>query len=285
MTDTTVTTTAPPIIPVTTPNTPAPPAWHEGIEPETIGFWQNKGYDLTSPKALAAALTKQYREAEKFIGAPPDQIHKMPKADAKPEEFAAFWQRLGAPAKPEDYDFSSVKFAGNDLEPSFVSAMREGLASAFVPKDKAAAIVASVVKYLESADTTESTVNAAKLAEEKASLRQNWADKFDFNHLQAIEGARKLGITPEAVKAMENQIGYAAVMEAMRKIGANTREDTFVERGAGSAAGDVVTREGAMSRKQELMADKEWGKRYLSGGVTEKREMDRINQMIDGEVL
>jgi hypothetical protein len=209
----------------------------------------------------------------------------MPKADAKPEEFAAFWQRLGAPAKPEDYDFSSVKFAGNDLEPSFVSAMREGLASAFVPKDKAAAIVASVVKYLESADTTESTVNAAKLAEEKASLRQNWADKFDFNHLQAIEGARKLGITPEAVKAMENQIGYAAVMEAMRKIGANTREDTFVERGAGSAAGDVVTREGAMSRKQELMADKESGKRYLSGGVTEKREMDRINQMIDGEVL
>jgi hypothetical protein len=30
-------------------------------------------------------------------------------------------------------------------------------------------------------------------------------------------------------------------MEAMRKIGANTREDTFVERGAGGPAGDVTT--------------------------------------------
>src|SRR6266705_1616244 len=247
--------------------------WHTGADAETLGFWQNKGYDVSDPLKLATGLTKQYREAEKFIGVPPDQVVKLPKADAKPEEFAAMWQRLGAPKEAKEYDFSGVKFAGNDLEPAFADAMRQGLHASSVPKDKASAIVASVVKYLESADTTESTVNAQKLAEEKTKLQTNWGDKFNFNHLQAIEGARRLGITPEATKALENQIGYADLMETMRKIGANTREDTFVERGTGSAAGDVTTREGAMARKAELMADPAWGDRYIKGGQTEKREM------------
>ena len=276
MSDTTVTTTPP------AGTTPPPAAWHEGkIDAETLGFWQNKGYDVTDPVKVASELTKQYRAAEKFIGVPPDQVLRMPKADAKPEEFAAFYQRLGAPADPKEYDFSGVKFAGNDLEPAFADAMRAGLAAAFVPKDKAAAIVKSVVNYLESADTSESTVNAQKLADEKTNLAKNWGAKYDFNHLQAMEGARRAGITPEAVKALEGQLGYAAVMEHFRKIGANTSEDTFVERGAGGQ-GDVVTREGAISRKSELMADSAWAKRYLEGGAAEAREMTRLNTMIDG---
>ena len=71
-------------------------------------------------------------------------------------------------------------------------------------------------------------------------------------------------------------------MEAMRKIGANTREDTFVERGAGGPAGDVTTREGAMARKSELMADSAWVAKFLAGGQSEGREMTRINTMIGG---
>ena len=31
------------------------------------------------------------------------------------------------------------------------------------------------------------------------------------------------------------------------------------------------------------MADPAWGDRYIKGGQTEKREMDRLNTMIDGE--
>jgi hypothetical protein len=71
-------------------------------------------------------------------------------------------------------------------------------------------------------------------------------------------------------------------MEAMRKIGANTREDTFVERGVGGT-GEVTTREGAISRKAELMADPAWGTKYLKGDPSAVREMTRLNTMIDGE--
>ena len=260
----------------------AAPPWHAGVEAETLGFWQNKGLDVADPKTVATGLTKFYRDAEKFIGVPPDQLIRMPKADAKPEDLKAFYQRLGAPADPKEYDFNGIKFGGNDLEASFADSMRAALAAAYVPKDKAGTIVGAVVKYLEDADAAESAVSTAKIAEEKAALAKNWGTAFEYNKLKAMEGAQRLGITPEAVALMEKSVGYAAVMEAMRKVGVGTSEDTFVDRGAGGQ-GKPVTREGAIARKSELMADKAWSDRYLKGGVQERQEMDALNIMIDGQ--
>src|SRR5882757_3914264 len=100
--------------PTPTPNptptpTPTPTAWHTGVAPEVLGFWQNKGLPLDNPKDFGVKFTELYQGAEKFIGVPPDQIVKLPKSDAKPEEISAFRQRLGVPVEAKDYDFSSVK--------------------------------------------------------------------------------------------------------------------------------------------------------------------------------
>jgi hypothetical protein len=264
--------------------------WHDGIEAETVGFWQNKGYDVADPKKLAAELTKQYRAAEKHIGAPPDQIVRLPKADAPPEEIAAFRQRLGMPAEPKDYDFSTVKTAkGEAIPQALADTLRASFHSKGIAKDAAPALAADIVKHLDGVTTTQNTLDAAKIAEQRILLDKNWGGKdsatYQYNHLQAIEGARRLGITPEAVKLMENHLGYASVMDSMRKIGAARSEDIFVEAGQSGSAGKVTTREGALSRKQELMADKNgWAKRYLDGDAEAKREMAQLNSMILGDV-
>lgn len=250
--------------------------WHDGVADDVKGFWQNKGLPLDNPKEFSTKLTELYRSAEKFIGVPPDQVVKIPKADAPPEDIRAYHERLGAPKEAKDYDLSAVKDA------TIAEQLRTSMYERGVSKDAASTIAATIAKALESNATTASTVNAQALADQKAALRANWGDKFEFNHLQAIEGARRLGIAPEAVKALEGVIGYDKVMDAMRKIGVGTKEDTFVERGAGGPTGDVTTREGAVSRKQELMADVAWADRYLKGGATEAREMTRLNTLIDG---
>jgi hypothetical protein len=239
--------------------------WHNGVDAEVLGFWQNKGLPLDDPKTFGIKLTEQYRAAEKFIGVPPDQVVKLPKADAAPEDLRAFYERLGAPKEAKDYDFTPVK------DQAVADALRAAAHTAGVPKTAAEAVAKAVATVLESKATQQTTLDTAKLAEQKERLKTNWGDKFAYNHLQAIEGARRLGIDPEGVKAMEGIIGYDGVMEAMRKIGASTREDTFVERGAGGPAGDVTTLEGARARKAELMADQAWGKRYLEGGAAERR--------------
>lgn len=263
--------------------------WHDGVEPEVLGFWQNKGLPLDSPVTFAAKLTEQYRAAEKHIGAPPDQLVRMPKADAKPEEISAFRQRIGVPVEAKDYDFSSVKDgAGQPLAQAMADALRASFHAHGVTKDAAPAVALDVVKHLDSQKTTQATLDAGKLAEQKMTLERNWGGKdsatYQYNHLQAIEGARRLGITPEAVKALEGQIGYASVMDAMRKIGGARGEDIFVQTppgGGGPTA--VTTREGAISRKQELMADKAWGARFTAGDAEARREYDRLNIMINGE--
>jgi hypothetical protein len=266
--------------PPTLPTPPPTPPWHSGTDAEIIGHWQNKGWNIEDPKAVAMAATKQARELEKHFGVPADRLLRLPAADAKPEEQAAFWQKLGAPADPKDYDFSAIKYAGKDLEADFADAMRAGLAAAFVPKDKASAIVASVVKFREQAEAAEETVRAGKVATEKAALDQNWGPKKDFNHLQAMEGARKSGISAEAVKAMEGQIGYASVMEHFRKIGAGMSEASFHE---GGGDGGVNTREGAVARLAELESDKAWGKRFKAGDAAAKAEWTSLTTLANGE--
>jgi hypothetical protein len=267
--------------PTPTPTlTPTPaPAWHEGIAPEVKGFWQLKGLPLDSPKDLGVKLTELYQNAEKFIGAPPDQIIRIPKSDAKPEDIRAYHERLGAPKEAKDYDLSAVADA------AIADSLRATMHERGISKDAAASIAATVAKALESKATQQATLDGGKAAEQLAALEKNWGGKdsptFKFNQLQAVEGARRIGIDQETVKAFEGMIGYDKVMEVMRKIGASTREDTFIERGVGGT-GEVTTAEGAVARKNELMADKEWGKRYLAGDIAAKREMDRLNQMIAG---
>jgi hypothetical protein len=264
--------------PPSPPPSPPPAAWHDGVADDVKGFWQNKGLPLDNAKEFGVKLTELYRQAEKFIGVPPDQVLKLPKADAPPEDIRAFRERLGAPKEAKEYDLSGIE------DSTIAEATRAALHARGVAKDDAAEVAKAVGAALKSKATSESTVNAAKLAEAKEALVKNWTpEKYDYNLLQANEGARRLGISPEAVKALESQIGYAAVMEAMRKIGANTREDTFVERGVGNT-GEVTTREGAVARKAELMNDASFREKYLKGDATAAREMTRLNQMIVGEV-
>jgi hypothetical protein len=258
------------------PAAPPAPVWHTGLDAEMIGHAQNKGWKLDDPKEAFSAAAKVARDLERHFGAPADRIVKIPAADAKPEDLRSFYERLGAPKEAKDYDLSAVK------DQSIADTLRATVHEAGLSKAAAAAVATSVAKALESKATTQTTLNDGKVAEERAALRANWADKYDYNHLQAIEGARRLGISKEGVNALEGQIGYAAVMEAMRKIGASSRDDTF--EGSGAPRGDVVTMESAIARRAELKADKAWTGRYLAGGVAERREMDRLNQMITGVV-
>lgn len=274
----------PPAPPPAPPPSPAPPpatSWNAGIDAELLGHAQLKGWKLDDPKEAFTAATKQARDLEKHFGVPADRLLKIPAADAKPEDLRAYYERLGAPKEAKDYDLSSIK------DVTIAETLRATLHDKGIAKDAAAAVAASVAKALESKATTETVLDTGKLAEQRMKLEQDWGGKdsatWQLNQLNAMEGARRLGISPEAVKAMENQIGYDQVMEAMRKIGKHTREDTFVERG-GQTVGDVTTMEGAVARKSDLMADPAWTKRYMDGGMAERREMDRLNQMITGVV-
>lgn len=265
-----------------TQQTQAP--WFDGIDAETIGHWDNKGFKKDDPKALATELTKAWKGLEKHFGAPADQILKLPKDATDEAGWSAVRQRLGMPKEAKEYDFSTVKFAdGTDLEQSFTDRMRNALHKAGTPKEAAPDVVREVVKFMDEADAADVANRSARLQTDRAALQKEWGNDFEFNRLTAMQGAKRAVGTDEAaqklVDAMQEAVGYKATMEFWRKIGAGTSEDTFVDTGRG---GNPTTRNGAVARKAELEGDPDWVKRYIAGGAKERQEMESLLTQIHG---
>jgi hypothetical protein len=277
----------PPAAPGGAPPLAAPgaaPAWHNGVDADTAGFWQNKGWKTEDPKAFATELTKSYRELEKHFGVPPDQLAKLPGPTSKPEDVRAFWGKLGVPAKPEDYDFSTVKIDGQALSDDLVASLRASLASANVAKDKASSIAEAFVKWMNDGDTREKTVLDGRITREKQELEKSWGANHQYNLLMADQGARKFGLSQEEVSAISERLGVARTAEMFRQIGEGLKEAPFVG-GSPGQVGPPRTAEGAQARLNELKADKDWNARMVSGRYTpaEREEFLNLSAMAAGE--
>jgi hypothetical protein len=249
--------------------------WFDGIDAETIGHWDNKGWKKDDPKALATELTKAWKGLERHFGTPADQLVKLPKDMNDEAGWSAVRQRLGMPKEAKEYDFSGVKFSdGTELDQGFTDTMRGALHKAGVSKDLAPEIVRSVVNFMDAADKADGESRAATLKTERASLEKEWGNNFEFNKLTAMQGAKRLGVDEATVAQLESTLGYAKVMEMFRRIGAGTNEDSFVE---GGGSGNPTTLNGAKARIAELKSDQDWVKRYLSGS---KKEVDEMNNLL-----
>lgn len=264
--------------PAPTPN-PAPTPWYEGkLDADAIGYAQNKGWKLDDPVTFATESFKAAREAQKFVGVPPEQLIRLPK-DAKDEAgWNSVWQRLGVPKEAKEYDFSAVKRAdGTAIDEAFADTIRQTAITNRIPKDAATAFAQSMVKHLESQEAAQIAERTAKLGSEKAELAKSWGPNADLNKLTAMQGAKRLGVSAEEIAALENVTGYSKVMEMFRKIGAGTSEDTFVD-----GKGTPTTQASAQARLTELQADKAWVDRLFKGDAAARREHDALIQQITG---
>lgn len=260
----------------------AAPPWYQGADAETLGYLQNRGMDKLTPAEAALKAIQAHREAERFVGAPANQLLRIP--DPKDEVAVnAFWQRLGYPGDATKYDFTTVKRPdGSDLPPEQIERMRAISNKLRLPADTAGMLAQELAAADFASSSETAAVTTAKLEGEKAALRKDWGANHDANMLVARNTALKLGVTPEGIAALEGQVGYAATMAMFQKIGTAIGEDHFITN-ANPAIPGVMSREQAVSRKAELMRDGEWVKRYMNGGAPEMREMTALTVLIVGD--
>lgn len=259
-----------------------PPAWHAGLDAETLGHIQNRGLTLDDPKAVVENVVKAHREAQGKLGVPPDQLIRLLRPDSTPADIKSFWGRLGAPDKPEGYDFKDIKFSdGTELDDTFKAAMRQAYDANHLPKESADRITSAFVKFMEEQDKAEAATKAVKLQGEREALAKEWARDPDGNLFIARRGAQALGLTPEQVTQLEDIVGYAGVMKAMHKVGMLNREDSL---GLVSGAGPrgPMTQAQAVARLEDLKKDSAWVSRWAGGGSAEKQEWQNLTQIISG---
>ena len=252
--------------------------WYEGADAETVGYLENRGWNKLTAKEAALNASKAHREAEKLIGAPADQIIRLPK-DPNDAAWRGVHSRLGVPADAKEYDFSELKLANGDaLFPEFTDFLRTQFHANNVSKTAARNIAAEFVKYVDAQGQTNEAAAAETLANEKDILSKKWGSKYNLNLARAEHAAKQLGLTDESFQALASVegVGYATVLDLFRNIADKIGEDKFVQ----NQGGDDMTPNGATAQLEELKRDKEWVKKLNSGDVTARRQFDALIKKI-----
>lgn len=258
--------------------------WHTGLDEALVGHVQTKGWDKLTPAEAAREAAKAHREAQSFIGAPAESLVRLPKDAADQAGWTTFRAKLGIPADPSAYKFDGVNGAdGKPIAEDFAGFARNLAHKLDLTPERAVSLANEIVKRDADAASSALATKTAALEGERAALKQNWGPNFEANQFIAKQGAARLGVAPEEVAALESVVGYNRVMEMFRKIGVSSGEAAFI--GGDGPNPNVMTREQAVNKKAELMADADWTKRYTEGGVNSKefREMQGLLTIITGD--
>ena len=254
--------------------------WHKGFEADALGFLQNRGWDkLDAPSAAKQAIAS-YREAAAKLGVAPERLLQLPENLTDAAAMKPVWQKLGAPPDGK-YDYAGLKNTdGSDLSPEFLEKMGKLAGQFNLPKDAARGIAAELAKDAATSASSQAADRAAKLAEEKVALAKNWGVNHEANLFIAKQAALKLGVTPEAVAALENVAGYSKVMSMFHDLGIKIGEDRYISSTGGSGNNSAMTVEQAMDARKALMGDTEWVGKYLAGDSEKVKRMTALNTII-----
>lgn len=263
----------------------AAPVWTEGLDADIVGHAQAHGWDKLDPAAAAREGVKSHRELLQKMTrdfGDPNQLVRIPKDINDAEGYRSLYTRLGVPVDPKEYTFDGIKAGdGSDVEPEFLDYARNLAASLHLPKDAAPELVKSLLKFGQDAEAADAAERTAKITEEKAALTKNWGNAFQSNLDIAKQAAGKLGVSPEAVAALEGQVGYANVMEMFLKIGQGMGEHSYINSGGPNRNG-VLSREQAIARKADLMQDAAFAKKVFAGDATAVSELRNLDLIIVG---
>jgi len=259
-------------------------SWYTGADAETTGFMQNRGWDKLDAKSAALAAIKSYREASAHLGAPPDQLMRMPKDANDAEAWGKLYGRLGVPDKPDGYNFDDVKFSdGSGVDQDVVNTVRSLAAQNHLTPEAAKAVAKTIVGMVEKAETVETDQYNVKLEAEKAALRQNWGGNAASNLVIAQNAAGKLGVDQETLATLEKTLGYSKVMEMFRQVGARIGEDSFLGGGNLGRTGPI-TQNQAKAELSAMETDADFNTKLFSGDMQARQKFDNLTRIASGFV-
>lgn len=265
---------------VAAPAAPAPQtSWYEGFDQDTVAWLDNRGVTKLGEKEALKNLTEGFRNAQKFIGAPPDKLLRMPDFEkADKAELDQFYTKLGRPADPSGYEIELPEGSPTDFAESFKKTAHElGLTQA-----QAKALVNWNNEQGQQMTQAQLQAYQESVQRDEMTLKAEWGVAYDQQIAAAQRAAHGLGLNAEQIDAMEKSMGFSNLMKMMSKIGSKLGEDKFV--GSESQTSSILTPSAAKEKIAQLTNDKEWVKKYLNGNVEARAEMDRLQRLSLGIV-
>lgn len=249
-------------------NTTAATDWTSGLTPELKGVVELKGWK--DP----ASLVDSYRNLEKLTG-DPSSLVKLPGKDAKPEDWAPVYEKLGRPKDPAGYEIKAPD--GGDPK------MAEWAANAFhkhgLSKAQAQALLADWNGMATESQKAQEMARSSANEIENGKLKLEWGAAFDKQIEVAKRAAVGLGVDAATIDALEASMGFAKTMKFFNALGSKMGEAEFVGGDGKGAFNGTMTPGAAQARMAELRADKGWGSKFLAGDVAARGEWERLHKL------
>jgi hypothetical protein len=197
---------------------------------------------------------------------------KLPKGAEDTDAWNKIYDRLGRPAKPEDYELA-VPAGGNDTYAKFIATTMHELG---ITKKQAQALAAKQNEFVAGEATRQTAEYQATLERQDGELHSKWGEAYDKNIQIARGSFAELGLKPEAVDALEKAMGFAGVMEFFHNIGSKIGEDKFVSAAGAAGFAGKLSPAAAQSRLDAIRHDPVLSAKFLNGDAALRAEMDNL---------
>jgi hypothetical protein len=211
---------------------------------------------------------KSYQNLEKLTGVPPEQMLKLPKGD-DPAAWNEVWNRLGRPAKAEDYKIPLPE--GDKGE--FAKVAANWFHEAGLTQAGAAKLATKWNEFQATQAQAQNDALAARDVKEVGELKAEWATDYDKHAAIVDKAAETFGMTPEQLAALKQVMGPKGAMNFMRNIGSKLGiEDPNFVKGDGPTGFTNMSPQQAQEEMTRLRKDKLFAQEFNSPDPRVKSE-------------
>lgn len=247
-------------------------SWTADLGEDAQGYVENKGW------TGAEQMLDSYRNLEKSIGVPADQILHMPKNAEDTEGWNSVYNRLGRPETAEEYQLTGPEVPEGTVD--LTGDLKEWAHEAGLSQQQAALIYEKYNGRLgEVAAEQQQYLDEAAQAEEVA-LKKEWGPAWDENIAAATRFRQRFGIDDATIDKLEQALGLRGVLELTAQIGRGLGEHV-TPGGQGEDSGNGLpfgmTPAAAKAKIGDLMLDKEFMSHYGDGNPQAMERMTRLH--------
>ncbi len=243
---------------------------------------------------IAAAL-RSYQHVERRLGELKRKaLVEVPAEDADPAAWSALFDKLGRPARPDDYDLAGME-AGEAEETPAMTAFRQLAHDIGLSATQVSALSGWWQGLVEDCralheDDADADAAAAAVSVEEV-LRQHWGADYERRRAMAERAYMqfadpRVGIGDRGLAALEELSDAAAVMDMLADIGQAMSEDVRV--GGEGTVDFGLSQDDARSQLSQLKRDKAFMDAYLDKrhqdhdrAVQRARALNRIAAGVD----
>ena len=240
------------------------------LSPEGSEFIQKKGFKTPD------AVIESYRNLEKLAGTPAERILKLPDpSDA--EGMRAMFEKLGAGKSPDDYKFP----VPDGVDDTFSKTAAGWMHEIGVPVDMGMQLAEKYNTFLQEQVSAQQNEMKQRDQAQLVQLKADWGQNMQANTRIVDRAAETFGMKEDTIESLRQSMGAGEAMKFLLEIGSRLGvEDRFVEgEGAGFDVSVGGSPEQAKARIDELRKDTEFIKKYASGDIQSRREMERLHRI------